>query len=117
MGPDLSDIGGMRSLGHLQEAVLRPNDSVLPQHWMVRGKTNDGKQVSGMRLNEDTFSVQFIDAAGKLVSLRKADLADYDVDRTSGMPAYEGKIQGADFENLVAYLASLRLRGGADATE
>ena len=117
MGPDLTDIGGMRSLGHLQEAVLRPNDSVLPQHWMVRGKTNDGKQVSGMRLNEDTFSVQFIDAAGKLVSLRKADLADYDVDRTSGMPAYEGKIQGADFENLVAYLASLRLRGGADATE
>ena len=117
MGPDLSDIGGMRSLGHLQTAVLRPNDSVLPQHWMARAKTNAGKAVSGMRMNEDTFSVQLLDAGGQLISLRKADLAEYEVDRTSAMPAYEGQIEGSDFDDLMAYLASQRLRGVSDATQ
>ena len=117
MGPDLSDIGGMRSLGHLQASVLRPNDSVLPQHWMARAKTNAGKAVSGMRMNEDTFSVQLLDAGGQLISLRKADLAEYEVDRTSAMPAFEGQIEGSDFDDLMAYLASQRLRGGSDATE
>ena len=117
MGPDLSDIGAMRSLGHLQAAVLKPDESVYPQHWMVRAKTSDGKQVSGMRMNEDTFSVQLMDAGGQLVSLRKADLAEFEVDRTSGMPSFEGKIEGEAFDDLMAFLGSQRLRGGDDATE
>lgn len=117
MGPDLSDIGAMRSLGHLQAAVLRPNDEVLPQHWMVRAKTEDGKAVSGTRMNEDTFSVQLIDASGRLVSLSKESLSEFAVDRTSGMPAFEGQIEGSDFDDLLAYLASLRLREGTRVEE
>ena len=117
MGPDLSDIGAMRSLAHLQTSILNPDESVLPQHWMVQAKSKDGKVVSGMRMNEDTFSVQLLDAGGNLASFNKADLAEYAVDRSSAMPPYEGKITGDDFENLVAFLASLRLKGAADATE
>ena len=116
MGPDLTDIG-IRSMGHLQASVLSPNESVLPQHWMVRAKSSDGKPITGLRLNEDTFSVQLIDASGSLLSLNKADLAEYEVDRTSGMPSFEGKIQGDDLENLIAYLASLRLGGANDASQ
>lgn len=117
MGPDLSDIGAIRSLGHLQESVTKPNEAVYPQHWMVRAQTRDGKSVSGMRMNEDTFSVQLIDASGRLMSLAKADLAEFEVDRSSGMPSFEGKIQGEDFDNLIAYLASQRLREATDAAE
>lgn len=117
MGPDLSDIGAMRSLGHLQASVLRPNEAVYPQHWMVRAKTNGGKQVSGVRMNEDTFSVQLIDSGGQLVSLWKRDLAEFTVDRNSGMPAFEGQFQGSDFNDLIAYLASQRLREASDETE
>ena len=116
-GPDLSDVGAIRSLGHLQTSVTKPNEAVYPQHWMVRAKTEDGKQVSGLRLNEDTFSVQLIDASGRLVSLSKADLAEFEVDRSSAMPSFEDKIQGDDFDNLIAYLASQRLREAIDATE
>ena len=117
MGPDLSDIGAMRSLVHLQTSILTPDESVLPQHWMVKAKSKDGKVISGMRMNEDTFSVQLIDPAGNLASFAKAELSEYTVDRSSGMPSFEGTITGDDFENLVAYLASLSLRGAADATE
>ena len=117
MGPDLSDIGALRSLTHLQTSILNPDESVLPQHWMVRAKSNNGEVISGMRMNEDTFSVQLIDPAGNLSSYSKAELAEYAVDRTSGMPSFEGTITGDDFENLVAYLAGLRLKGAADATQ
>ena len=116
MGPDLTDIG-MRSLGHLQASVLNPNESVLPQHWMVRAQSSDGKPITGLRLNEDTFSVQLIDGSGSLVSVHKADLAEFEVDRTSGMPSFEGKIQGEDLDNLIAYLASLRLGDPNDASQ
>lgn len=117
MGPDLSDIGAIRSLGHLQASVLRPDESVLPQHWMVRAKTSEGRAISGTRMNEDTFSVQLLDAGGQLLSLAKADLSEFEVDRTSGMPAFEGQFEGSDFDDLIAYLASLRLRGGSDESE
>ena len=117
MGPDLSDIGAMRSLGHLQSAVLRPDEAVFPQHWMVRAKTDDGEAISGMRMNEDTFSVQLLDASGQLLSLQKSDLAEFEVDRSSGMPSFEGKIQGDDLDNLVAFLASQRLRRASNADQ
>lgn len=117
MGPDLSDIGAMRSLGHLQASVLRPNEAVYPQHWMVRAKTKEGDLVSGMRMNEDTFSVQLIDAGGRLISLRKGNLAEFEVDRSSGMPSFEGKLEEDALDNLVAYLASQRLREGTDALQ
>ncbi len=117
MGPDLSDIGAMRSLGHLQSSILRPDESVLPQHWMVRAETKNGKRISGMRLNEDTFSVQLIDATGNLKSFQKKDLSDMEVDRSSPMPAYEGQIEGSDFDDLVAYLASLRARQASNEAQ
>ncbi len=117
MGPDLSDIGAMRSLGHLQAAVLQPDESVYPQHWMVRAQTDDGESISGMRMNEDTFSVQLLDASGQLLSLQKSRLVDFEVDRSSGMPSYDGKIGGDELDNLVAYLASQRLRGPNNAAQ
>ena len=108
MGPDLSRIGERRSLGHLQMSVTKPNENVLPQNWSVRAVTRDGKKINGRRMNEDTFSVQLLDANERLVSLSKADLAQFEIDRNSSMPAYEGQFQGGEFDDLIAYLASLR---------
>lgn len=114
MGPDLSDVGAVRSLGHLEASLLRPSESVLPQHWTVRAKTRDGSAVSGLRMNEDTFSVQLMDPGGQLKSFRKASLSELEIDRSSAMPAYEGRFNDEEFENLIAYLASLRLREGEE---
>lgn len=108
-GPDLSDIGAMRSLAHLESAVIDPNQQVLPQHWFVQAVTKDGKTVRGRRLNEDTYSVQLLGVDQKLTSLRKDELQSYKIIKTSTMPSYEGKLSDTEFQNLVAYMASLRL--------
>ena len=113
-GPDLSDIGASRSLAHLRAAVLNPNEKVLPRDWTVKAVTRDGASIAGRRMNEDTFSVQVLDAEARLVSLAKSDLTSYEVSQESAMPAYQGMIRGKDLDNLLAYLASLRQRRASE---
>ena len=107
MAPDLSDIGTVRSARALEESLLDPTASMLPMNRSVRGVTRDGKVVTGRRLNEDTFSVQLIDADEHLVSLAKADLKEYTVIKTSAMPSYRTKLSTAELGDLVAYLLTL----------
>lgn len=108
LAPDLSEIGAIRSAAALQRAVLDPGGSRLPQHRFVRVVTQDGTQLSGRRLNEDTFTIQLIDDHERLVSLPKAGLREYTVVRTSAMPSYKGKYSSRELADLVAYLVSLK---------
>jgi cytochrome c oxidase cbb3-type subunit III len=107
LAPDLSDIGMVRSANALQESLLDPTASMLPINRSVRGVTMDGKVITGRRLNEDTYSVQLIDAEERLVSLTKADLKEYAVIKTSSMPSYRGKLNAQELADVVAYLLTL----------
>jgi putative heme-binding domain-containing protein len=107
-GPDLSRIGGARSVAHLRESVVSPNEKVLPNQWRVEATTRGGASVTGRLLNEDTYTVQLFDPRQGLKSVDKADLSRYLVLKTSAMPSYEGSITGKDLDDLLAYLASLR---------
>lgn len=107
-GPDLSRIGGARSLAHLRAAVVNPNEKVLPNQWRVSALKKDGTKLSGRLLNEDTYTLQLVDARQGLKSMAKADLASYEVLKESAMPSYQGSIAGKDLDDLTAYLASLR---------
>ena len=108
VGPDLSDIGAIRSPEALQQSVLDANSSVLPINRYVRAVTRDGKPVRGRRLNEDTYTVQLIDEQERLVSLDKADLREYTVIKTSSMPSYKDELTSGELADLVAYLRSLK---------
>jgi len=108
IGPELSDVGSRLPPSDLLGSLLRPDERVLPSHWYVRAVTRDGRTITGRRLNEDTYSVQLIDAQDRLVSLVKADLKEYQLIKKSPMPGYEGKLTGEQLGDLVAYLASLR---------
>ena len=107
-GPDLSAAGNRMAVGEIAAAILRPDEYVNTDHWRVEAVTRDGQQVNGVRLNEDTFSYQIRDRNGHLRSIDKSDLATHKIIRTSPMPSYQGKLQGTELDDLVAYLASLR---------
>jgi hypothetical protein len=75
----------------------------------VRAVMRDGQAVTGVRVNEDTFSIQIRDAAGTLHSLWKAELREFHKDlRKSPMPSYRVKLTPAELDDLVAYLANLQ---------
>ena len=108
LAPNLSDIGARRSARYLRLAVLRPHDTVLPQYWTLQAVTKQGEKVSGTRLNEDSYSFQVLDGSGRLVSLFKSELKEYELVKTTSMPAYEGRLSAAEVTDLVAYLSTLR---------
>jgi putative heme-binding domain-containing protein len=107
-GPDLSEIGAIRSAQLLENSLLDPTASMLPINRSVRAVTRDGKTITGRRLNEDTYSVQIIDSQERLISLIKADLREYAVLKTSPMPSYKDKLSGSEVSDVVAYLLTLK---------
>lgn len=110
-GPDLTAVGAKRSLTHLRTSIVQPNQWVSPLDWKLRVVTKDGRQLSGVRLNEDSHSIQILDSNEDLVSLLKTELQNYQVDRTSEMPSYEGRLSGSELDDLLAYLYTLRGKG------
>jgi len=104
--PDLSDIGAIRTPSTLQTVLLDPSAALRPIDRPIRVVTRSGEQITGRRLNEDTYSVQLIDANERLRSLIKADLAEYEVSTTPIMqPTTLSSEQVAD---VVGYLLSLK---------
>src|SRR5262245_36363869 len=70
-GPDLTDIGSLRTPSMLQQTLEDPTAYLLPINRPVRATTKDGKVVTGRRLNEDTYSVQILDESGRLLTFLK----------------------------------------------
>jgi putative heme-binding domain-containing protein len=114
IGPDLSEIGSRRSLAQLESSLLDPDADVAQDYWSIRARMKNGQTVTGIRLNEDMTSFQIREAAGRLRSLWKTDLASYEIVRTSPMPSFKGKLSAGDLENLIAYLANLRAQTNSE---
>jgi len=70
--------------------------------------TADGETITGRRLNEDTYTVQVIDDAGRLRSFDKADLQRFDLSAESPMPAFGERLAPEELADLLAYLMSLK---------
>ncbi|HEV3330734.1 MAG TPA: c-type cytochrome [Bryobacteraceae bacterium] len=112
VGPDLSEIGALRSPENLQESIVNPNAEIRPENRTVRAVTRDGATVTGRVLTEDTFGVQIIDSHEKLVSLSKANLREYGFLKDSPMRFLNLNLSAQDVADLVSYLQTLK---GVDA--
>jgi putative heme-binding domain-containing protein len=106
--PDLTSIGAIRTAATLERSLLDPNVALLPANRQVRAVLRDGTVVTGRRLNEDTFTVQLIDSSGRLVSLDRAAIRDYEIGTQPTMPSYADVLSADERADLVAYLLSLK---------
>lgn len=111
-GPDLSEIGRLRHSTDLERAVLAPDAEILPSNRFVRLVTRDGGSITGRLLNQDTFTVQVMDAKEQLRSLTRESLKELTFLDTSPMPSYRGALTQTEIADLVSYLVSLQ---GVDA--
>jgi putative heme-binding domain-containing protein len=109
LGPELTGIGSRRSAAHLRATVLDPG-STLPEEFLeVRLVTGEGVHLTGVRINEDIFSIQVMDLNGVLHSFFKEDLKELQRDTgKSPMPSFRGAFSAAELDDLVAYLVSER---------
>ena len=108
LGPDLTEIGARRSASYLRTALTDPEATAPEGFLQVRVATRDGKRLTGLRLNEDTYSLQLRDAGG-VYSFWKQDLQEFHKDPgKSPMPSYKGILSAAELDDVVAWLVSLR---------
>src|SRR5258706_2113327 len=106
--PDLSDIGVVRQPASIQRSLTEPTSGMIPVNRPLHVVTRDGRTIRGRRLNEDTFTVQLTDQDGRLLSLAKADIREYELGNASDMPSFAGKLSDDELADLLAYLISLR---------
>lgn len=107
LGPDLSDIGGIRRVVEMEKTLADPNGTLLPQNRFFRVTTRDGSSVTGRILNQDTFTVELIDARERLLSFQRADLREFTA-VNSPMPSYKDKLTAPEMADLIVYLVSLK---------
>jgi len=111
LGPDLSDIGGLRRAVQLEHALTDAARPPSPEYRSVRLVTKDGKEYKGRLLNLDTFTVQMLDSTERLRSFSKSDLRSYSMIADSGMPSYKDKLNSRELADVVSYMASLKGTG------
>ena len=108
LGPDLSEIGKLRTNELLRRAIVSPDSEVLPEHRFVRVVTKDGAAVVGKLLNQDAFSIQLMNKDEQLKSYLKSNLREHTILEKGLMPSYEGKLSAQQIADVVSYLESLK---------
>ena len=116
LGPDLTGAGTARSTEYLVESLRTPSRRLAQglleamkefpvEYETVTIETDQGKKYQGSLLNEDNFSIQFIDTGEGFHSIAKAGLKSLVKTRESLMPAYDQKqLPEKDLQDLLAFL-------------
>ena len=122
LGTDLTEVGLRRGASYLRAALVQPEAAVprsyssyradvsLTENFLqVRVVTAAGAELTGVRVNEDTFSIQVRDATNRIHSFWKSELRALHKDwGRSPMPSYAEVFTAAQLDDLVAFLAAQR---------
>jgi putative heme-binding domain-containing protein len=112
-GPDLSVIGSQRSPDYLRESIVDPSAHIAPEYRVARIAAKDNTRYAGFLMNEDTYSVQILDFDRGLMSVPRETIGSLSIDTASYMPSYKDRLTGAELDDVISYLASLRREKGA----
>jgi cytochrome c oxidase cbb3-type subunit III len=119
LGPELTGVGGSRTREAIIDSVRNPSRRLawgltevtkeFPQEYeTVTVVTADGKQIKGVSLNEDNFSVQIMDMGEQIHLLEKDKLLSFQKTRESVMPKYTtDTLSDKELEDIVTYLISV----------
>ena len=109
MGPVLSGIGARRGVAYLRQTLLDPESRERKDFGFVEVSPKGGTRVRGLRVNEDTQSIQLRDLSDKLHSYWKDELAEINyLTGKTPMPSVRALLSDEELNDLIAYLTTLR---------
>lgn len=108
VGPALTGIGSRRGAAHLKAKILDPASDIPPNFRVVELTTTSGKTLRGIRVNEDSFSIQLRDFSGNPQSIWKDGIASIKSEKKTTMPGYKGRLSESELDDLVAFLSAQR---------
>ncbi len=103
-GPDLSNIGAERSVHQLRESLRKPSARIEDGYRPATAVLPDGATLRGVARNYNNYSVQILDATGRLHLLERRNLKSLEIADSSMMPPV------ANPEDLLAFLAKQSTR-------
>jgi PQQ-dependent dehydrogenase (methanol/ethanol family) len=116
-GPDLSNIGRVRSFRQLRESLVDPDAKIAEGYGGVTVITKSGQTIAGVARDNTNYAIQILDARGDLHRLLKADLREVVLRGGSLMPGdFKQRLSSRDIEDLLAFLGRQSIRGNAAAT-
>ena len=104
LGPDLTTIYQEKNVGDLRKAIVDPSDTLRPGFETVEVELPDGRVLKGVKKNDDTFSVQFLDTKERFQLHLKENLARFTETSESLMPRPE--LESGQVDDLIAFLYS-----------
>ena len=106
LGPDLSNVGGDRTLAEIKRSILNPGLSEGSRFKAVTVVTLKGERIAGTLRNRDNFCLQMMDAQGNLHFFLSEEFAEVVLQEKSVMPENYGKLLSeAELQNLLAFLS------------
>lgn len=108
IGPQLNGVGkwGVQALS---EKILDPNRNISESFRTYSIILKDGRLLSGLYRREEGEIIVFADAAGKEFSVAKKDIKEKTASKLTLMPdQFESMISPADYNDLLAYLLTLK---------
>ena len=108
IGPDLTDIGAIRTVEQIQTSLVDPDAEILPENRFYRVVTRDGATITGRLLNLDTFQVLMRDQKDQLRSFQKSELREHGFVAASPDAIVSIDVLRAGAADVVAYLATLK---------
>lgn len=106
LGPELSNLGGERTLAEIRQSILKPGLSLQRRYKTITVVTQSGEKVTGTLRNRDNFSLQMVDQQGNLWFFLTDKLRSVVLEGKSLMPEnYEALLSMEELQNLLAYLS------------
>jgi cytochrome c oxidase cbb3-type subunit III len=119
LGPELTAVGESRTRDAIIDSVRNPSRRLawglteatkeFPQEYETATVvTAAGKEIKGVTLNEDNFSVQLMGSDEQIYLLEKDTLRSFNKSRESMMPLFNTDVlSDKDLDDIVAYLVSV----------
>ena len=109
IGPDLGDIGARQNGDYIRTSIVDPQAAVPRDFMLLELVTKTGDRIAGVRLNEDSFSIQMRDLSNRVHSFWKEELMELRKQpNRSPMPSYKDTLSAEEREDLIAFLESLK---------
>ena len=109
LGPDLSRVGSARARDVIVRRIRGGIEGFGQGYAPVTLTPNTGSPISGVKKNEDLFSVQIMDTTERIQGYEKDKLKAVADGVRSAMPVFgSNRLSDSDLDDLVRYLQTLR---------
>ena len=109
LGPDLSRVGSARSRDMIVRRIRGSVEGFRQGYEPVTLTPQTGPPISGVKKNEDLFSVQIMDTGERIQGYEKDKMKAVENGVRSAMPAFSSnRLSDSDLDDVLRYLQTLR---------